>query len=502
MSDQQEPAKSDNGTTPSPSQPAPAASQSGDDDVTREMSGVSDADVAALMSAAPPSADVPDAGTDLVGRVVGTGGDIVFLDVGLRSQAQLPIEQLEEGFDPSPGASIDVVVDRYDGDSDTLRVRRKGAVQSADIGTLQVGALVEGRISGMIRGGLEVQFGSLRGFMPASQVDPARIKDVSVFLGEQVRCEVLEIDKRGKNIVVSRRKVREKELCESRDKLLADLAPGQKLKGIVTNLTDYGAFVDLGGVHGLLHVSDMRWSQVDKPSDVVSPGDEIEVVVLKVNADRERISLSLRESTPDPWGGVENEYPEGTTLKVRVLKLAEYGAFAEVAEGITGLIPISEMSWSRIGKPQEVVDVGKMVDVVVIKVDKERRRISLSMKQTGTDPWQTFETAFPVNATVAGKVTKFLDFGVLVELAGGIEGMVHISELAHTHVKNPGEVVKEGEEITVKVLGIDTKKHKISLSLKATLESPEASVEAAPAAAPKKKRKKPLRGGLASHFEW
>ncbi len=367
-------------------------------------------------------------------------------------------------------------------------------------GPFAIGEVVDGSVVGMIPGGLEVGIGEIRGFMPASQVDSHRLKDISVLLGEKIRCEVYDYDRKTGQPIVSRRKVVERDAVQARDRVFTELSPGKRVKGKVTNLTEYGAFVDLGGIHGLVHVSDMRWGPVDKPGDVVSVGDEIEVQVLKLNRERGRISLGIKQTMPDPWTDVEPKYPAGSKQKVRITKLAEYGAFAELSEGVTGLIPMSELSWTqRVAKIEDHLEVGQEIEVAVLKTDAKRRRISLSIRQMTENPWEAFSSKHEPNSLISGKVSKLLDFGALVALPDGIEGMVHISELAYERVGTPGDVVQVGQEIEVKILGVDPGKHKVSLSLKATKEAPAAPVEQV---RKPKKRKKPLRGGLASHFEW
>lgn len=362
------------------------------------------------------------------------------------------------------------------------------------------GDVVEGSVVGMIPGGLEVDLGDFRAFMPASQVDSHRVKDISVLLGEKVRCEIYDYDKKKDQPIVSRRNVIEREAVEARERVFTELKPGQLVKGKITNLTDYGAFVDLGGVHGLVHVSDMRWGPVDKPGDVVKVGEEVEVQVLKLSKERGRISLGIKQTMPDPWTDIETRFPTDTKQKVKITKLAEYGAFAELCDGVTGLIPMSELSWTeRIAKIEDHLQVGQEIEVAVLKADPKRRRISLSVRQTTENPWKTFADKHEKDSLISGKVSKLLDFGALVALPEGIEGMVHISELAYERVGKPGDVLQVGQEIEVKILGIDSAKHKVSLSLKATKEAPAAPVEEV---RKPKKRKKPLRGGLASHFEW
>lgn len=454
-------------------------------------------------TAAPAAKKAPSSGTELRGRVVEADADAVFVDVGLRSRAQVPRSQFGNDSAPGVGTDITVVVVRLDPAANVLHANLRGGLV-VDEDHLIPGATVDCKITGMIKGGLEAQIGSRRAFMPASHVDTARIKDISVFLGQTVRCQILEIDRKGKNIIVSRRKRLERARIDSREKLLSELAVGQIIKGIVRNLTDYGAFVDLGGIHGLLHISDMRWTPVDKPSDVVTEGDKIDVKVLKINKERDRISLGLKQATPDPWKNVEEQFVPGAKLKVGIVKLAEFGAFAEVTDGINGLIPLAEMSWShRPTNPQEVVSVGDVVEVVILNVDAKRRRIGLSVRQLTEDPWKSVVATMPANSVVSGRVTKILDFGALVEIKPGVEGMVHISELSEKRLRSPSDVVSEGQEIKVKVLSVDTQKRRIALSLKSAEESTSTpKVDEPSSAPPQRKRKKALRGGLSSHFDW
>jgi small subunit ribosomal protein S1 len=367
--------------------------------------------------------------------------------------------------------------------------------------------LVEGRVTGVIKGGLEVDLKGIRAFMPGSQVDIAPMKDISLLLNQNVKCEVIELDRRTKSVLVSRRKALERELAESREKLKAELAVGQIRSGVVRGITDFGAFVDLGGVDGLIHIREMSWGTVQKVSDVVTPGQRVEVMILKIDPKKDRISLGLKQVQPDPWGQAPDRYPVGTRLKARVVRIADFGAFAELEPGVDGLIPVSEMSWSRIKSVTEAVSVGSVVDCVVIRVEPEKRRIALSMKQAQADPWAGVLDSFQPNSVVKGKVTRLADFGAFVEIAPSVEGLVHISELSDKRVKSCSEVVQPGQEVEARVLGVDSQNRRISLSLKAVHAPTPAEVQTALAAqaAParvEKKRKKPLRGGLASHFEW
>lgn len=447
-----------------------------------------------------------EAGKELVGTVTGVTGDDVFLQFGVKTQGVLPRNQFGKKEVLEVGRRVDVVVDRFDEGSGLLIVNRKGALQRATWTNLTKGMIVEGKVTGVIKGGLEIDLKGIRAFMPGSQADVVPMKDISLLLNQIIRCEVMELDRRNKNVLLSRRKVQERELAEAREKLRAELAVGQLRPGVVRSITDFGAFVDLGGVDGLIHIRDLSWGTVEKVTDVLSPGQKVEVMILKIDTKRDRISLGLKQALPDPWVHVPEKYPVGTALKLRVVRLADFGAFVELEPGVEGLVPISEMGWSRVKQPADAASPGSVVDCVVIRVEAEHHRIALSMKQAQADPWAGVFEGFPVHSLVHGKVTRLADFGAFVEIAPGVEGLVHISELSDRRVKSCSEVVQPGQEIETRVLGVDKDNRRISLSIKA-VKAP-ASAEAAAAAGPAppvkeaKKRKKPLRGGLASHFEW
>ncbi|HUU84337.1 MAG TPA: S1 RNA-binding domain-containing protein, partial [Phycisphaerae bacterium] len=372
--------------------------------------------------------------------------------------------------------------------------------------SMEVGELVEGRITGMNKGGLEINLNGIRGFMPASQVDVAHIRDISVFIGQKVPCQIIELNRRAGSVLVSRRKYLEKEQQKQRAELLDGLAEGQIRKGVVGNLTDFGAFVDLGGVDGLIHISDLSYGQVEKVSDVVQPGQEVEVKILKVNREREKVSLGLKHVAPDPWGTVTEKYTLDANVTVRVLRLEKFGAFVELEEGVEGLIPLSEMSWSRIVKASQVLQVGQLVEAVIIRLEPDRRRIALSIKQVEPDPWDGVSERFPKESVHTGTVTKCMDFGAFIQLAPGVEGLAHISELSDKRIGKCEEVVQPRQEVEVRVLSVDADQRRISLSLKPADAAPSQKAAAPPPPkkeqARKKKRKRPLRGGLTSHFEW
>ncbi len=494
--------------------PAPPDNGSTMDEIDREvreaMAGMDASDLADLSGGVSmdQGRDSLEPGSEVIGTVVSVGNDDIFLEFGPKLQGLMPRNHFGKKEQIEAGRRVDVVIEKFDESAGLWLVSRKGATQRATWNNLQPGMLVEGRATGVIKGGLEVDLKGIRAFMPASQVDITPMKDISLLLNQVVRCEVMEVDRRHKNVLVSRRKVQEKERLESAQKLKGELAEGQIRTGVVKTIVDFGAFVDLGGVDGLLHIKDLSWTMVEKVTDVLSPGQSVEVMVLKIEKNKDRISLGLKQAQPDPWSSLGEKYEAGTSLKARILRLADFGAFAELEPGVEGLIPISEMGWSRTRKPSDAVSPGDMVDCVVLRVEPDRRRIALSMKQAQADPWQGVFESYPVDSTVKGKVTRLADFGAFVEIAPGVEGLIHISELAEKHVKHCGEVVQPDQEIEPRVIGVDRENRRISLSLKPAREAYSGPDEHtarsdAPRDEPtKKQRKRALRGGLSSHFDW
>lgn len=490
----------------------PSTTSDSDDAINREveaaMSAMSAEEMTALtVGGASESSQGEASGAPAglqMGRIVSVRGDDVFVDMGGKTQGVLSKSLFKPDEVIAVGEPIEVYIDRHDRESDLIILSRKGAPRSVEWELLKPGDIVEGRIIGLNRGGLEVKLKGVTAFMPASQVDVMHVKDISIFLGETVRCAVVEIDRRGKNLTVSRRRVIEKERKANREELLKDLEVGQVRKGVIGNLTEFGAFVDLGGVDGLIHISEMSYRQIKKASEVVTSGDVVEVKILKIQGEgeKQRISLGLKHTQPNPWDGVEERYAAGSTQKVRIVRLADFGAFAELEEGIDGLIPISEMAWNRIGSPKEVVEVGQMVDVSILRVEPKRRRISLSMKRAQPDPWAGVIESYTPDTMVDGKVTRLADFGAFIEIAPGIEGMAHISELSEKRIKSCGEVLKVGQEIKARVLRVDEKTRRIGLSLKPAEAATAPLSLGSEKSGPPKKRDKKLRGGLSGGWDW
>lgn len=478
-----------------------------DREIADAMAGMDASDMAELSGEVAARGTIAP-GSETIGTITGITDSDIFLEFGVKTQGVMPRAQFGKKEPIEVGRRVDVQVERFDPESGLLIVNRKGAVQRATWTNLTIGMLVEGKVTGLNKGGLEIDLKGVRAFMPASQCDVAPMKDISVLLSQHVRCEVIELDRKTKSVLVSRRRAMEKELAESREKLRNELAAGQVRHGIVRSITDFGAFVDLGGVDGLIHIRELSWGSVGKVTDVVKIGQHVDVMVLKVDEKKERISLGLKQVLPDPWENAIQRYPVGSKLTARVVRLADFGAFAELEPGVEGLIPISEMGWTRIKKTDDAVSPGKMVECVVIRIEPDKRRIAMSMKQVQTDPWAEVLDSYPVNSIVKGKVSRLADFGAFIELTPGVDGLVHISELSEKRVKSCGEVVQPGQEVETRVLGVDRENRRISLSIKAvhmpTAAETHAAVEQHAAAAPKveKKRKKPLRGGLSSHFDW
>lgn len=482
--------------------PLAAAMAEIDREVNEAMAEMDEA-VRAEHSGEVATGDAVTPGSEITGTIAGVSAEDIFLEFGVKSQGVMSRAQWTDETAPVVGQRVEVVVDRFDEETSLLIVYRKGAIQRASWSNLSVGMIVEGRVTGLNKGGLEVDFQGIRGFMPGSQVDIIPLKDISILLNEKVQCIVKEVDRRSKNVVVSRRKYLERARAEARKILKAELEVGQLRRGTVRNITDFGAFVDLGGLEGLVHIRELSWGTVDKVTDVLSVGQEIEVKVLKIEENHKRISLSLRHAQPDPWISAADRFPEGMNLKVKIVRVADFGAFAELEAGIEGLIPISEMGWSRVQRTADVVQVGDLVDAVVLRVEPKKHRLALSMKQAQPDPWSGVLTDYAVQTVVSGRVTRLADFGAFLELTPGVEGLIHISELSDKHVKSAGDAVEIGQVVEARILSIDEEKRRISLSIK-QVKDPETFDADASEEPPKppKKRRKPLRGGLSSHFQW
>ena len=420
-------------------------------------------------------------GSIVRGVVVAIDKDVVLVDAGLKSESAIPAEQFKNAqgeLEIQVGDEVDVALDAVeDGFGETLLSREKAKRHEAWI-TLEKAyedaETVTGVINGKVKGGFTVELNGIRAFLPGSLVDVRPVRDTLHLEGKELEFKVIKLDQKRNNVVVSRRAVIESENSAERDQLLENLQEGMEVKGIVKNLTDYGAFVDLGGVDGLLHITDMAWKRVKHPSEIVNVGDEITVKVLKFDRERTRVSLGLKQLGEDPWVAIAKRYPEGTKLTGRVTNLTDYGCFVEIEEGVEGLVHVSEMDWTNKNiHPSKVVNVGDVVEVMVLDIDEERRRISLGLKQCKTNPWQQFAETHNKGDRVEGKIKSITDFGIFIGLDGGIDGLVHLSDISwNVAGEEAVREYKKGDEIAAVVLQVDAERERISLGVKQLAEDP------------------------------
>ncbi len=465
------------------------------------MSGVTEAMLSGdAAGSAPPTPDEARAGDLVAGRIANIGSQDVLIDFGAKMLGVMPRGELEGDAAQKVGDSIEVLITGEDKGGGLLTVSRKQARQESVLRRMKPGLVLEGVITGMNRGGLEINVDGLRGFIPASQVDTHFHKDISDLIGQTVRAEVTKFDAEEKNIVLSRRRVLAREEAQQRDRMIEELQVGQQLRGKVKNLAEYGAFIDLGGIDGLLHVSDMSWGRVNKPDDVVKVGDEVDVKIIKISKEKKKVSLSLKETVPNPWTMAGERYGVGTKVSGRVVRLANFGAFVELEPGLDALLPISEMSWTRkLRSPKEMVNEGDVIEASVISCEPDKERISLSLKALSGDPWSDVAQKYSLHSTVKGKVVRTTEFGAFVSLEEGIDGLIHISELSDSRVRAVTDKVKVGDEIEARVISIDPVNHKIGLSLRPPPREPtpeEIAQMKAEQAALEKRRNKKRRGGI------
>lgn len=453
------------------------------------------------MARSGPSRPTQDEHGRISGRIVEIRGSDVLVDIGGKSEAFLSLDEFDSDAPPAVGQVHSFLMHGVDAESGQVRLSLRQARVDADFSSLHVGDVIEARVTGVNLGGLELQAKGIRAFMPKSQVELGRIEDFTPYIGRRVDCQITEIDRKGKTVVVSRRRVLEKERETQRQELKYSLGEGQVRHGIVRRLTDFGAFVDLGGIDGLLHVSDISWGRVNKAADVLRVGQEIEVKVLKIDLVKDRVSLGMKQLAPDPWNVVGANYSVGKTVDGRVLRLMDFGAFVELEPGIEGLLPVSELSWTqRVRHPKDLLKEGDSVRVAVIALDLEKHKLTLSLKALGSDPWNDITTRYTPDTVVSGRVTRLSDFGAFVQLEEGVEGLVHISEMSDKHVRTPGDVCKPDEVIQVRIKSVDAEQRRISLSMKLTKETaqPSGGAGADAPAAPSRpsKPRKALKGGL------
>ena len=414
-------------------------------------------------------------GSIIMGTVVDIRNDYVMVNAGLKSEGVIPIQQFyKDGgeLEVAVGDQVEVSLDAVeDGSGETSlsreKARRVRAWNMLEVAS-EAGEIVKGTITGKVKGGFTVEMSDIRAFLPGSLVDVRPVRDMSYLEGKELDFKVIKLDQKRNNVVVSRRAVVESEFSEEREKLLDNLQEGQQIIGVVKNLTEYGAFLDLGGVDGLLHITDMAWKRVKHPSEVVEVGQEITVRVLKFDRDRSRVSLGLKQLGEDPWADLKRRYPEQSRLFGKVTNIADYGCFVEIEDGVEGLVHVSEMDWTnRNINPAKVVALGDEVEVMILDIDEERRRISLGIKQCQPNPWEEFAQNFNKNDKVLGKIKSITDFGIFIGLDGGIDGLIHLSDLSWN---DTGEEIarnySKGDELEALVLAVDPERERISLGVK------------------------------------
>jgi small subunit ribosomal protein S1 len=406
------------------------------------------------------------------GRVVHIGRDSVLVDVGYKSEGVIDLDEFpDQGRYLRVGEEVDVLLEEKEDSEGQVILSKEKANRIKiwdDISKkYDNNDVVDGVVVARIKGGLTVDIG-LKAFLPGSQIDLRPVRNLDKLIGERLQMRIIKLNKRRGNIVLSRRVLLEEERQRAKEKTLSSLAEGQIIEGVVKNITEYGAFIDLGGIDGLLHITDMSWGRVSHPSELFAIGDKVRVMVLKFDQEHERVSLGLKQMTPDPWMDVAEKYPGGSRVSGKVVSITDYGAFVELEEGIEGLVHVSQMSWARRTRhPSKIVNIGDTIEAVVLSVDKDKKRISLGMKQIEPNPWTTVDERYPVGSEVEGKVRNLTDFGAFIALEEGIDGLIHISDMSWTQrVKHPSEILKKGQKVRAVVLNVDKENERLSLGLK------------------------------------
>ncbi|MCP4839373.1 MAG: 30S ribosomal protein S1 [Planctomycetes bacterium] len=416
-------------------------------------------------------------GRILKGKVAGRAGDEAVVDVGLKSEGLIHKSEFDDFDALQPGDEIEVLLEEFDDGTGIVKLSKRKADRIRGwervLESKNEGDLVEGRGMRKIKGGLLVDIG-VPVFLPASQIDVRRPGDVSEFIGRTIRAEILKIDEDRRNIVISRRRVLERERAEAKDKILGSIDEGELIKGVVTNIADFGAFIDLGGIDGLLHITDMSWGRVNHPSEICKPGDELEVKVLRIDREKEKIALGLKQKEPSPWDDIEARFPINNRISGKVVSLVSYGAFIELMEGIEGLVHVSEMSWTRrINHPSEMVSIGDEIEVVVLDINRDKQEISLGIKQTELNPWELVAERYPTGTIVEGTVRNLTNYGAFIEIEPGIDGLLHVSDMSWTEkISHANEKYKKGDPVECVVLEIDQEKQRVGLGVKQLTEDP------------------------------
>ena len=438
--------------------------------------GLSLADAEAAEEALITEYNLRDAGYDvnavLEGTIVRVEGEEVLIDIGYKSEGIVPLDEWSDTDEPPvAGQKISVLLEEIEDEFGLILLSKRKADRIREwekiISTHKEGDIVKGEVLKKIKGGLLVNIG-VNVFLPASQVDIRRPQDIDSYRGKTIECLILKIDEARRNIVVSRRRLIEVQREQMKKALLAELVEGQLRKGVVKNIADFGAFVDLGGIDGLLHITDMSWGRISHPTEMVKIDQELEVMILHVDRDKEKIALGLKQKDASPWDNVETKYPVGTKIRGEVVNVMSYGAFVKLEDGIEGLVHISEMSWTkRVNHPTELVNPGDEVDVVVLGINKDKQEISLGMKQAQANPWDEVAAKYPPGATVSGTVRNLTNYGAFIELEEGVDGLLHVSDMSWTRkISHANELLKKGDPITCQVISVDQERKRIALGLK------------------------------------
>ena len=412
------------------------------------------------------------------GTILRIVADDVMVDIGYKSEGIVPLFEFEDAGPPVSGARIEVLMEGVDEATGLLLLSKRRAERMRGwekiVSSHGEGAIIKGVATRKIKGGLLLDVTGVNVFLPASQIDIRRVPDVGLYIGRDLECKIIKIDRERMNIVVSRRKLLEERRNALRDQLLSTLQEGQVVKGTVKNIADFGAFLDIGGVDGLLHITDMSWGRVNHPSELVQLEQELTVKVLRYDKERNRIALGLKQLEPSPWAEVEKKYPIGSKIKGEVVNIMPYGAFVKLEDGVEGLVHISEMSWTRrVSHPGDLVKIGDQVDVVVLDINQEKQEISLGMKQTETNPWTEVEDRYPVGTIIEGVVRNLTSYGAFIEIEEGIDGLLHVSDMSWTKkITHPSEVLKKGDTVRAVVLSVDTEKRRVALGMKQLEQDP------------------------------
>ena len=418
-----------------------------------------------------------DLGTILRGRVLGVIGNNVILDTGYKSEGIVPLSEFDTSEEVEVGSDVEVMLESFEDDTGLIQISKRKADRIRGwekiVNKYQEGDVVTGKVVRKIKGGLLVDVG-IPIFLPASQIDIKPPGEIAEYIGTEVTCKILKIDEVQQNIIVSRRKLIEEERNQQKREFLDSVEVGQVVKGEVKNIADFGAFIDLGGIDGLLHITDMSWGRISHPSEMLAIGDDVEVKILDIDAVKDKVSLGLKQKSENPWTSVEEKYPIGSKIKGQVVNIMSYGAFVKLETGIEGLVHISEMSWTRrINHPSDVVAIGDSVEAVVLNINKDKEEISLSLKQVEQNPWTNIEEKYPPGVTIKGKVRNLTNYGAFIEIDEGIDGLLHISDMSWSKkVAHPSEIIKKGEMIEVKILSVDKDKKRVSLGIKQLSDDP------------------------------